>query len=186
MPADRGAAEPARFALLGLLLSGPSHGYDLARRFARDSALGYVIHLTPSHLYALLGRLERDGMIAGEEQPAGNRPPRRVYELTADGREAILRWLDEPVDHPRDMNVEFPLKLYLARLVDRSRGGALVERQRATFLEYIERLERRPVQGATSEDQAFYVAIRDGRIGRARAALEWLDSSATSLLDMSR
>ena len=51
------AAEPARHALLGLLLDGPHHGYDLARRFAPGTALGDVLRLSTSHLYALLARL---------------------------------------------------------------------------------------------------------------------------------
>jgi DNA-binding PadR family transcriptional regulator len=182
MPGDRGAAEPARYALLGLLLSGPSHGYELARQFSTDSALGDVIHLSPSHLYALLGRLERDGMIAGEQQEAGNRPTRRVYHLTSAGREAILQWLDEPVDHPRDMRIEFPLKFYLARLLDPQRAADLVEQQRRTFKAYIQRLEELPLGGATEDDMAFRAAMRAGRIGRAQAALDWLDDSAESLL----
>ena len=47
---DRGAAEPGRFALLGLLLDRPAHGYDLSRHFERTAALGDVIHLSASHL----------------------------------------------------------------------------------------------------------------------------------------
>lgn len=183
MPGDRGAAEPARYALLGLLLSGPSHGYELARQFSAHSALGDVIHLSPSHLYALLGRLERDGMIAGEQQEAGNRPIRRVYHLTPDGRAAILQWLDQPVDHPRGMRIEFPLKLYIVCLLDPERGADLVQRQKKAFDEYILRLEQLPLEGGSTDDLAFRAALRAGRIGRAHAALHWLDHSATLLLD---
>src|SRR2546421_6636357 len=114
------AAEPARHALLGLLLDGPCHGYVLARRFAPGTALGDVMHLGASHLYALLARLERDGLVAGERQEAGSRPPRRVYHLTEAGREVALRWIDEPVARPRDVLLDFPLKLYLARHLDPS------------------------------------------------------------------
>src|SRR5438270_5405051 len=84
-------AEPARHALLGLLLDGPCHGYDLARRFAPGTALGDVMHLGASHLYALLARLERGGLVAGERREAGWRPPRRVYHLTEAGRQGALR-----------------------------------------------------------------------------------------------
>lgn len=183
MPGDRGTAEPARYALLGLLLAGPSHGYDLARQFTADSALGDVIHLSPSHLYALLGRLEVAGLIAGEQQEAGNRPTRWVYHLTQDGRVAVEQWLDRPVDHPRDMLVEFPLKLYIARLLDLRHAVDLVERQRQTFHRYVRRLEELPLVGGTDDDVAFRAAMRAARIGRAKAALHWLDHSAASLLN---
>jgi DNA-binding PadR family transcriptional regulator len=172
---DRGSAEPARFALLGLLLEKPAHGYDLARRFAPNSALGDVIHLSPSHLYALLTRLERDGLIAGEVQDAGNHPQRRVYRLTEAGREAVQRWIDDPVSHPRDMRIDFPLKLYIARGSGSQRVEELVDRQRVVFEEYIARLGAEEMPADSGDDAAFIHLMRIGRIGRAQAALDWLD-----------
>lgn len=171
---DRGSAEPARFVLLGLLLEKPAHGYDLTRHFAPDSALGDVIHLSPSHLYALLARLERDGLIAGEMEDAGNHPQRRVYHLTIAGEEAVQRWIDEPVSHPRDMRIDFPLKLYIARSFGTERDRMLIDRQRAVFLAYIARLGREVKPSATDDDADFLNLMRIGRIGRAQAALDWL------------
>jgi DNA-binding PadR family transcriptional regulator len=172
---DRGAAEPARFALLGLLLGKPAHGYDLARRFAAGSALGDVIYLGPSHLYALLARLERDGFVAGEVQDGGNLPQRRVYRLTETGREVIEHWIEEPVSHPRDMRIDFPLKLYMARGLGKERVAELIERQRAVFRAYIAQLQAVEKADDASEDSAFIDLMRLGRIGRAQAALDWLD-----------
>ena len=172
---DRGSAEPARFALLGLLLEKPAHGYDLSRRFAPNSALGDVIHLSPSHLYALLTRLERDALIAGEVQDAGNHPQRRVYRLTEAGREAVQRWIDDPVSHPRDMRIDFPLKLYIARGSGSQRVEELVDRQRVVFEEYIARLKAEVVPADSGADAAFIRLMRIGRIGRAQAALDWLE-----------
>lgn len=195
MPGPQGAAEPGRFVLLGLLLSDAAHGYDLARSFAPGSALGEVVHLGPSHLYALLNRLERDGLIAGEREIAGAHPPRRVYHITGAGREAVLRWIDEPVEHPREMRIDFPLKFYLGNKIDPARAAALVERQHRLFASYIDQLERHPVSQGDSgvdaagdpkrhpegdpegalEDVSFIALMRDGRIGRLRAALRWLE-----------
>lgn len=175
MPASQGAAEPARFALLGLLIEGARHGYDLARFFAPGSVLDDIVHLGPSHLYALLARLERDGLIIGRREEAGSHPPRRVYELSEAGREAVLAWLDEPVDHPRDMRIDFPLKLYLARRLDPGRAACLVERQRDLFSSYVGRLERDQAPDVADENAAFIALMREGRMGRLRAALNWLD-----------
>lgn len=177
---DRGAAEPARFALLGLLLQGPAHGYDLSRRFGPGSALGDVIHLSVSHLYALLSRLERDGLVVGEVQEAGGLPQRRVYRLSEAGRDAVERWIDEPVSHPRDMRLDFPLKLYIARDFGPTRVAELIERQRTVFKEYIARLLVEEKQANTDEDAAFIDLMRMGRIGRAQAALDWLARCAES------
>src|SRR5690349_23848304 len=50
------------FALLGFLIAGPSHGYDLHQRFVTE--LGQVWHLSQSQAYAILKRLEQRGDIS--------------------------------------------------------------------------------------------------------------------------
>lgn len=173
---ERGAAGATRHALLGLLLQRPAHGYDLARRFEAPAALAEIVHLTPSHLYALLGRLERDDAIAGEHQDAGTRPQRRVYRLTPAGRAAVQAWLAEPVGHPRDMRIEFPLKLYIAHAIDPAQARRLADRQREVFLAYIARLRVEPAAGGNDFERAYVDLMRQGRIGRAQAALAWLEA----------
>lgn len=175
MAGERGAAEPARFALLGLLLDQSSYGYELTRRFDPSTALGDIVRLTPSHLYALLTRMERDGLIEGHQEDAGARPQRRVYRITERGRDVVLAWLTQPVGHPRDMRIEFPLKLYIARMVRPTEVLPLIERQREVFLAYIARLDALPAP--SSPDAEYVLLMRAGRVGRARAALDWLDAS---------
>jgi DNA-binding PadR family transcriptional regulator len=172
------AADSARHTLLGLLLGGPCHGYDLARHFAPATPLGDVVHLSPSHLYALLAQLERDGLISGERQDSGPRPPRRVYQLTERGRADVLRWVDEPVARPRDMHLGFPLKYYLACRLGRPYAEALIARQRDLFTAYLTDLENAAVPEGAPHERAFLAVMREGRIGRTRAALAWLDRCA--------
>lgn len=172
------AAEPARHALLGLLLDGPRHGYDLARSFSPDSVLGRVVHLSPSHLYALLARLERDGLIAGERQESESRPPRRVYRLSEAGRAAALRWAAEPVTRPRDTLLDFPLKLYVALRLDASHAQVLIARQRDLFQGYLHQLESAGSAPEGDAEATFIALLREGRVARTQAALTWLDRCA--------
>jgi hypothetical protein len=89
----------------------------------------------------------------------------------------LLTWLGEPVSHPRDMRIEFPLKLYIARLVEPGGVDDLIERQRETLLGYIQRLEELPRPSADGIDREYINLMRSSRVGRARAALEWLDAA---------
>jgi DNA-binding PadR family transcriptional regulator len=180
------AADAARYVLLGLLLDGPRHGYDLARAFAPSTALGSIVHLGASHLYALLARLERDGLVHGEvAAQEGARPPRHVYQITEAGREAVLHWVDEPVARPRDVLLDFPLKLYLAQHLDPGRAAALVSRQRAIFADYLVALEReeqgRLDRDMNPQDAAFIRLLWEGRVARTHATLDWLDRCAEAL-----
>jgi DNA-binding PadR family transcriptional regulator len=175
------AARPARYALLGLLLQGPRHGYDLTRSFAPGTPLGATIHLGVSHLYALLARLEHDGLIVGESLEQDLLPPRRVFQLTEAGRAAILRWLDEPVPRPREVLLDFPLKLYLAQRHDPSHAASLIARQRALFVDFLTELEQEQAAPALDLDTLYLSLLRDARILRIQATLTWLDHCATLL-----
>jgi DNA-binding PadR family transcriptional regulator len=175
------AADPVRYVLLGLLHAGPSHGYDLARAFAPTTVFGSVVHLGASHLYALLTGLERHGLIVGERQEQGVRPPRRVYQLTEAGRAALWRWLDEPVARPRDVLLDFPLKLYLTQRLAPERALSLVTHQRAQITAYRATLEQDTPPEGSAVDQTFLSLLRDARIERTRSTLAWLDRCADVL-----
>lgn len=83
------------FAILGLLHEAPMHGYELRKRLA--SLLGAFRAFSYGSLYPALCRLQRAGLIvedmsgqAVEESRTARswgRRARRVYRLTAEGKE---------------------------------------------------------------------------------------------------
>jgi DNA-binding PadR family transcriptional regulator len=85
------------FAILGLLHEAPMHGYELRKRLA--SLLGAFRAFSYGSLYPALRRLQQAGLIVEEDtEPEGEdgavkparpwgRRARRVYRLTADGKE---------------------------------------------------------------------------------------------------
>src|SRR5688572_17117146 len=79
--------------MLGLLTSGPKHGYELKR--AHDARLPGMKPLAFGQVYATLGRLERDGLIepAGTERAAG--PERSAFRITTAGRKSLAEWLSD-------------------------------------------------------------------------------------------
>ncbi len=175
------AAPPARHALLGLLLEGPCHGYDLIRAFAPATPLGSTIHLGASHVYSLLARLERDGLVVGEEQQQEMHPPRRIFRITEAGQDAVQRWLDAPVTRPREVLLDFPLKLYLAQRLDPARAAVLVARQRALFATLLSEMEAEEPSITSDADGVFLSLLHESRVIRTRATLEWLDRCAVRI-----
>ncbi len=72
-------------AILGLLLEAPMHGYELRKRLT--GLLGAFRAFSYGSLYPTLRRMQADGLI-DEEVPAGSvRRARRVYQLTAAGKD---------------------------------------------------------------------------------------------------
>jgi DNA-binding PadR family transcriptional regulator len=84
------------FAVLGLLQGTPMHGYELSKQLA--TVLGAFRALSYGSLYPCLKELRADGLIAEEHdatEPVTNRRSRKVYRLTADGKERLHDLLGE-------------------------------------------------------------------------------------------
>jgi PadR family transcriptional regulator len=79
------------FCVLALLESEPRYGVELVTQLAARTALT----TSEGTLYPLLARLRRAAWVATtwQESPAG--PPRRYYELTSQGKEALARFRSE-------------------------------------------------------------------------------------------
>ncbi|MFC0106343.1 PadR family transcriptional regulator [Kibdelosporangium aridum] len=89
-------------ALLGVLEARPMSGYDLVQFF--DSSTAWIWAAPQSQIYPTLRRMERAGLITGDDEPRGPKLTRTVYSVTDQGREELERWLSTPHDPspPRD------------------------------------------------------------------------------------
>jgi DNA-binding PadR family transcriptional regulator len=169
--------QPAEHAVLGLLYfeEGGGHGYDLARHFGDDQPLGDVLKLEPGMLYHHLKKLARTGWVTVDVEPQGTRPPRQVYTLTDDGKTELLRWLREPVQHTRDIRLDFLVKLYFARLLDPALATDLIHGQLAKSREMESSLETRLAESNAPAND-FARQVLDLRLLQTRAAITWLES----------
>ncbi len=141
-------------AILGLLLEQEMHGYEIRRRL-RDE-LGLFANISFGSLYPALSRLEKAGAVAvievtapaaipftgslgGERAglrarragtPRPTKRSRKVYRITAPGRERFEQLLD--TDEPAgDDARSFGLRLAFARHLAPTARLALLERRRA-------------------------------------------------------
>jgi DNA-binding PadR family transcriptional regulator len=88
-------------ALLGLLREAPVHGYELRKQLA--VRLGGLRAFSYGSLYPALRRLTRAGLIVEEAAPAQRSPrARRVYRITAEGKERLDELLAESGQHAWD------------------------------------------------------------------------------------
>lgn len=119
--------------ILGFLAADARHGYELLECFRDPAQLGEVWNLSTSQLYAVLKRLDQQGLISGKKIQSETAPTRTQYCLTNAGRERLKNWLDEP--HPsasiRRVRVDFLSRLYIARLLNVP-TIPIVRRQKAT------------------------------------------------------
>lgn len=168
---------PAAYALLGLLADGASHGYDLHRPFAPGGQLANVYRLEINQLYALLKKLAELGLIeqAGAEL-VGSAPPRRYYSITQSGLEELDKWLRLPVSHPREIRLEFLVKLYFAFKRNPDDVRLLLDAQRVVTLRVLEGIQAQ-LSAASLEGEPFNRSVLELRLRQCAAVLDWLDDT---------
>jgi DNA-binding PadR family transcriptional regulator len=99
-----------KFPILGFLMESEMTGYDVKRRF-RDP-IGFFYRASDGSLYPALKKLALDGMVTMRAEQHGRRA-RKVYAITAKGREHFLRTLREPAQ-PIFVYDEAQVKIYFA------------------------------------------------------------------------
>jgi len=131
---------PLHHAVLALLSAKPAHGYELKTSF--DQAVGDQWGgLNIGHIYQILDRLSRDGLIDSQRQPQQVKPDRVVHRLTPAGRAELDRWLAEPAIPTRGYRDDFFLKVMAAdRSTDPAVLPAVLSQQRAHLLRQLHAL----------------------------------------------
>lgn len=104
---------PIQHAVLALLVGGPSHGYSLKSAFERSVGPQWGA-LNIGHLYQVLDRLSRDGLVTAERVAQKVKPDRVVYEITASGLRELEAWLAKPSARGSGYRDDFFLKVMAA------------------------------------------------------------------------
>jgi PadR family transcriptional regulator, regulatory protein AphA len=105
------------YALLGFLSYMPLSGYDLKQSI--DNSTRYFWNAKQSQIYRTLKQLEVDGLITSQVEPQEDRPDRRVYSITPQGRDHLLAWLAEPQLEPHYLRHPLLLKVFFSAYSDK-------------------------------------------------------------------
>ena len=157
--------------LLALLAKERSHGYQLRARL--QLALGPLADaLNAGQVYVTLGRLEKAGLVTSERVGQADRPDRKVYELTSEGRARVTEWLAD-TSWPKPAPAEFHLKLVAAASAGLADPVRLVDAQRHVLL-----VELGAAQRAALAEPGDSVAglLLEGVVLRLQADLRWLEA----------
>jgi DNA-binding PadR family transcriptional regulator len=128
------------YAILGLLARRRMTGYDLAR-FMRVP-VGFFWHARHGQIYPELARLEQLRLVSHRVVPQTQRPDKKVYAITAKGRQELKRWLLEPVELlPR--GDPLVLKAYSIWTVAPAQAAALFREQERQHAERLKEYRRR-------------------------------------------
>jgi DNA-binding PadR family transcriptional regulator len=158
----------AENALFGILMTGSKHGYELHGYVSAQ--MNQFWDLSMSQVYALLKRMEHNGVVISQEKWQERRPAKKIFSLTQKGKKIFLHWVCSPVEHVRDVRMEFLAKLFFMRELHLKEGPSLIDKQIAVLEEKLRAIERSK-EKITDE---FQTALYSFKTSQTTAALEWL------------
>jgi DNA-binding PadR family transcriptional regulator len=175
-------ATRTELAVLGLLAwSGEASGYELHKR--ATGSVGFIWAPARSQLYAVLKRLAAAGLVEGRHVEQADRPDKRLFRLTGEGRRTLRAWLDrvEPIE-PEDRDGVL-LKRFFGAHGDPDAGRRQLEDYRARVADRLATYRdiERSFEGETSLDARN--RLQTLRLGLAlmQASLAWADETLAAL-----
>jgi DNA-binding PadR family transcriptional regulator len=162
--------------ILGLLEREPSHGYDLKRDY--DAYFGRGKQLPFGQVYATLGRLARDGKVAGGEAEPGEGPDRKRYSITDAGRAEVDAWLADPVEPEPHLQTVLFAKVVLALMLGKP-ATAYLDRQRSAHIRRMQALTELRRSGALVD-----ALLADHALFHLEADLRWMDLTSARLAEL--
>lgn len=154
------------FPLLGLILRGDAHGYQLGQIVTSEFDPHWRIEF--AQLYRSLAKLEAQEFVRVRDTAGDGGPARKVYSATPRGRRAFQAWIAEPAASQD----EFWVKLRLATTLGYDAERLVrVEQARAET----QRARRREVhQAARASGDARQLLLSDAALRRAEAETDAL------------
>ncbi|GGX07007.1 PadR family transcriptional regulator [Streptomyces chryseus] len=159
--------------LLGLLESGPRHGYDLKRAF--DDRFGHDRPLHYGQVYATMSRLLKNGLVEVDSVESGGGPERKRYAITEAGVTDVEQWLARPEKPEPYLQSTLYTKVVLALLTGRSATG-LLDAQRAEHMRLMRALTERKRRGDLADQ-----LLCEHALFHLEADVRWLELAARRL-----
>jgi PadR family transcriptional regulator AphA len=170
------------YAILGLLSIEPMSGYDIRRNL--DESLSYFWSESFGQIYPTLRKLEASRLIAPVKQAAPDSRRRKLYALTAAGRERLRKWLAEP-PKPQPPRSELLLKLFFGRQAPAGACAGHLRRlriQQERLTASLEALETQlTLQRRGHPDLRYWLMTVSFGIDRAQALIAWSEQALQAL-----
>jgi len=166
-------------ALLGLLFSGPCHGYDLHKKVNSD--LDFVWRLSQSQAYSILKRLEKQGEVSTQDIAQEKLPSRQLLRLTPLGEKRFLNWLEAPSSGSiRAIRLEFITRVYFVRKYFPEKLPRIIAIQREGLEFHIARLKK--VSARQAPERLYNRMSLSLRLLHLENVRQWLDEFEPEIL----
>ncbi|MCW2495742.1 PadR family transcriptional regulator [Jatrophihabitans sp.] len=165
-----------RHALLALLTEGPKYGLQLRQEF--EQRTGEVWPLNVGQVYTTLQRLERDGLVASDDD-AADAGPQKSFHITDGGQAELTTWLKTPPDLSSPPRDELVIKVLVAIGVRDIDVHEVIQAHRRHIVELMQEWTR-VKRDAAPEDVPLALVV-DAELFRLDSVIRWLDTAESRL-----
>ena len=174
-----------RHALLGFLNYGPMTGYELKKSF--DVSIAHFWNAELSQIYPTLKQLEAEGLVEMEVRVQTERPNRKVYSISEDGRRELIDWLAS-ANRTDPVREALLIKVFLGAAVPKDTLVGVLRQRIDEIRRTLE--EHRPAPDHAKQlaeaaglpgDALFWSLATDAYLRRLEVDIAWLEETIRKL-----
>ena len=165
--------------ILGRVSLRPTYGHEIMRTL-RESHADLWVELSEKHVYYILRKLDREGLVVGAEERAGNLPQRRVYTITDAGRAVLAEMMAADSLIRAVPYSEFDVLLSMlsyTELLDNAAKNDILARRRSVLEAQLAEVAHASERSSDGFPRLMLAKV----VGTVTAELEWLESIAAAV-----
>lgn len=176
-----------KHVILTILNREPRTGYDITRQF--DDVVGHFWHASHQQVYRELAQMRAAGWVRCRELAQSGKPDKKIYEITSQGQEELLDWLESPLPQPR-IKDEFLVRLLSPDLLPAEKSIAQLDQMIAAFREALTTYDKIEQQlyppsahsALTPWERRMFLVLRKGTL-MMQARLSWALEARAALTE---
>jgi DNA-binding PadR family transcriptional regulator len=160
-------------AVLGLLAENPLYGYTIEKKIS-ERGMRHWTDIGFSSIYYVLKRLEHRQLITSSCEQQEDKPARKIYTITEEGRERIQMKVRQLLARSRRVASPFDLGISNLWLLSRDEAVLCLEDRTRALDEALSHVETLRSRHAAEEKPYFVLALFDRAAAHLRTEREWL------------
>ncbi|MCY6369377.1 PadR family transcriptional regulator [Clostridium ganghwense] len=170
-----------KHGILGLLSYGSMTGYDVMKLF--NESLNFFWNTQTSQIYRELDTLEKKEWVTSEYVVQKDKPNKKIFTLSDDGKRELISWLDEhSVKNAMKIRDEMTMRVFFGSNGDKDILKKELIEYRKINEEFSRRLKqaegeldyREQLTGKKGEKMYWLMAIKRGHF-TAESNIQWVD-----------
>lgn len=151
-----------------------------------DGSLNHFWKISYGQIYPTLKLLVDKGFATAQDLAQEGKPDKKEYQITPEGKQALKKWLEQPIlELPNEKN-ELLLKLFFSRHQEPETTQRHLKDYHANLLSRLHTYEAIKAMISTQlfgeEDAPFWIITLDYGLRTTQAAIDWCEDTKNLLL----